>query len=1201
MSLRRQSIEGYKRYGSVDAGFFWYSGRAFGCIVALFLLLLPLTILVYGVWAVSTPNLNYEWTFLRLSILRWATTIAIILFIPLLPFRLWLLISAINNEKSKERDIIQEENGYKEQKPPWRSLSPNNVPYTNHDDCAIEPSEDTLKLVHILMDKKNHPSVLGYRDIQDIQQQLVGKDWWNDGGINDNYLVMVALFEEAGAMKRLTNSLSRLKYHNAQDNLRLLLLLEDEEHAHKEVANNIFKEQTLLNYEKKLQKKSEPNKDIFIKKIMRHVGVFFRLIAYIVVPMRIYKKTVKRYRKSVFGDPEEYNPEFYETNNGIQKDKIETTYQALIREIMTLPDPRLRLKETDRANSKIDIRRSFSIAFVPKVGHLKHTHLSEPQTKPRALNYGLYERFDSRFLGKNVPCPTDDTEDESFCGNAIRLQEHTVDENELEEFRKLVCLFKRLILQASCYHKVLVDICHSPDDNREIWVNKFKEQHQQDFSGFREKILGIFNNTKNKMLNDPEAKHSWLQLEKAINELFLEHPYRNPDYDKLKDKLLRAINKSRIEKKKKEKTQIPILDADDLGKLSPEIERILEDYRADYEGFQETVKDIIDCKVTVPFSNVDTDAESYLGGYLLKMMTGYFERYEESSAIDVEDLALLCLSENLTSTWILLHDLLKKHLNSLDKKRTKLEEGQATSEEELKPLLLPAFFDMDYSHDQNHGRAVSTLAKDYWKPCYCAVYDAEDRPEEDQLLKSVYTYKFYQFLPMLILEVLSNSLCVRVKTVKKMIESNPLGINVENLEVDASALRDNALKCIEELKGIRGSEASSREEIERYNKKFDEFIDNARELHIKLCKIETPSTYDLENPLLHKIMRSTADEIKTEYNYMRMYKYDNQDENYEELYSQDYFWWRAGYYFYDFLANKKHNEWQRYLDTAYPEREGYLRAFKNQVVCLQAKLTYENLNDNWLITLFKADYATWFNYLLPGLHAHNLPIPLGGTSNHFNMKFLSEVGAWDAFNVAEDCDLGMWIARAGKQVAVIESITWEVTNYDLMAWIKQRSRWNKGYMQSYFVHMRQPFNLWRELDGWKKFFSFQLTIGAGFLLPMLSALFYGMTFVYVLSLALIALSSVLSIPNIETPLFFINEVHYYWILPLGTGSLFISNVIFFLMLFIGHLRHPKPGSMRFIIIWWPLYWFFTVVASWRALYEYVFNPFHWDKSDHSYI
>ncbi|MCA9913266.1 MAG: glycosyltransferase, partial [Anaerolineae bacterium] len=292
------------------------------------------------------------------------------------------------------------------------------------------------------------------------------------------------------------------------------------------------------------------------------------------------------------------------------------------------------------------------------------------------------------------------------------------------------------------------------------------------------------------------------------------------------------------------------------------------------------------------------------------------------------------------------------------------------------------------------------------------------------------------------------------------------------------------------------------------------------------------------------------------------------------------------------------------LEVEYRQLEEIIEELEYKTVCFQAKLTYENLNDNWVISLFKADYASWFNYLLPGLHKNRMAIPLGGTSNHFKVDFLRYVGGWDAYNVAEDCDLGMWIARHDKQVRVLNSITWEVASPNIVSWVKQRSRWIKGYAQSYFVHMRRPLMLLRDL-GWRRFWGFQFTVGSGFLMPMLSPFFYVMTGIYLISLTAIIITgfttSETTLEFAKIPLRYIYDIHYYWILPFGTGSFFIANIIYFLILVIGQLRHPKPGNMRWVVTWWWLYWLFMNAAAFRALWEYIFDPYSWELSDHSYL
>lgn len=132
-------------------------------------------------------------------------------------------------------------------------------------------------------------------------------------------------------------------------------------------------------------------------------------------------------------------------------------------------------------------------------------------------------------------------------------------------------------------------------------------------------------------------------------------------------------------------------------------------------------------------------------------------------------------------------------------------------------------------------------------------------------------------------------------------------------------------------------------------------------------------------------------------------------------------------------------------------------AGKDRVACLQAKLNYFNAHQNGLTKFFTLEYSTWFDLFLPGLHAYRIPIPLGGTSNHFNVEVLKSLGGWDPFNVTEDCDLGIRMARKGYVTEVLDSTTWEEANSRVGNWIRQRSRWIKGYFQTHLVHSRDSF------------------------------------------------------------------------------------------------------------------------------------------------
>jgi cellulose synthase/poly-beta-1,6-N-acetylglucosamine synthase-like glycosyltransferase len=136
-------------------------------------------------------------------------------------------------------------------------------------------------------------------------------------------------------------------------------------------------------------------------------------------------------------------------------------------------------------------------------------------------------------------------------------------------------------------------------------------------------------------------------------------------------------------------------------------------------------------------------------------------------------------------------------------------------------------------------------------------------------------------------------------------------------------------------------------------------------------------------------------------------------------------------------------------------KKAYLAFEKNQnkFFCLQSKLNFYNPNHNLLTKLFTAEYSLWFDIILQGIQSIEATIPLGGTSNHFRTADLKKLQGWDPFNVTEDCDLGVRIFKQGLKTAIIDSTTFEEANSSLPNWLRQRSRWIKGYFQTYNHHV----------------------------------------------------------------------------------------------------------------------------------------------------
>ncbi len=251
------------------------------------------------------------------------------------------------------------------------------------------------------------------------------------------------------------------------------------------------------------------------------------------------------------------------------------------------------------------------------------------------------------------------------------------------------------------------------------------------------------------------------------------------------------------------------------------------------------------------------------------------------------------------------------------------------------------------------------------------------------------------------------------------------------------------------------------------------------------------------------------------------------------------------------------------------------------LACLQAKLNHYNRDQNWLARQFTLEYTALFDGLLPALQRLELPILLGGTSNHFRTELLREIGAWDAFNVTEDADLGIRLMRFGYRCEMLNSTTYEEACCQPRDWVRQRTRWLKGWLQTWLVHMRQPARLYREL-GARGFAGFQIILGAQVLSLVAHPLFILFMIYEAWSGHLFATSyRVLG--------------HIFWGLALGNFVLGYGVSIW-----LGFATLRKRGFYRLMpqLFLMPLYWLLISFATFRALVHYIKKPFHWEKTKH---
>lgn len=248
-------------------------------------------------------------------------------------------------------------------------------------------------------------------------------------------------------------------------------------------------------------------------------------------------------------------------------------------------------------------------------------------------------------------------------------------------------------------------------------------------------------------------------------------------------------------------------------------------------------------------------------------------------------------------------------------------------------------------------------------------------------------------------------------------------------------------------------------------------------------------------------------------------------------------------------------------------------------VCVQASLSYFNANENALTRMFTLEYSYWFDYMLAGLDAYDLPIPLGGTSNHFRTSALSELGGWDPYNVTEDADLGIRATALGYRVGVVNSTTLEEANTSVPNFIRQRSRWIKGYMQTTLVHARRPLRLLTKI-GLARFMSFVLLIGGT------PATFLGVLPFYLLTLL-----------TLLVPTEFINQIFPTWVLWLTLLNFIVGNAI---MVYLSMMGPFKRGAFN-LILWSllnPIYWILHSVAAYKGLWQLLTRPHYWEKTHH---
>jgi cellulose synthase/poly-beta-1,6-N-acetylglucosamine synthase-like glycosyltransferase len=250
----------------------------------------------------------------------------------------------------------------------------------------------------------------------------------------------------------------------------------------------------------------------------------------------------------------------------------------------------------------------------------------------------------------------------------------------------------------------------------------------------------------------------------------------------------------------------------------------------------------------------------------------------------------------------------------------------------------------------------------------------------------------------------------------------------------------------------------------------------------------------------------------------------------------------------------------------------------DDVACIQCQLDYYNSATNWISRCFTIEYSILFRVILPALERFNLPIPLGGTSVFFKRDILEKLGRWDAQNVTEDADLGLRLHRLGYRCLWSNATTYEEANFRVVPWVRQRSRWLKGFLLTWMIHMRHPVQLFKQL-GFTGFLVFQV--------QMLGTVSSFAAVPIVLPMWLFSFGLELPMYDLVSPVLFNTLL-----------VCFVLTEIFLLVLGAVAVKARGGGSLYAFVPMMLVYWPIGALAAYKAIWELFMHPTYWDKTEH---
>ncbi len=262
-------------------------------------------------------------------------------------------------------------------------------------------------------------------------------------------------------------------------------------------------------------------------------------------------------------------------------------------------------------------------------------------------------------------------------------------------------------------------------------------------------------------------------------------------------------------------------------------------------------------------------------------------------------------------------------------------------------------------------------------------------------------------------------------------------------------------------------------------------------------------------------------------------------------------------------------------------KKAYL-AFKRHpdIACFQTRLDHYNADQNWITKLFNAEFSFHYDLFLPGIQKLGYVIPLSGHSTHFRREVLEDIGAWDPYNLTEDCDMGIRLFRKGYQTEMMDSRSQEEATCSLGAWVAQRSRWMEGFIQTTIVHLRHPIRLKNELGGWKKLMAFLILVPGSVVMNIVNLFFW------------VLLSTWFVTHSTAIQTLFPGPVLYVSIFSFAVG-----NFVFMYLNLLGSYHRQRYRLVKYSLLSF-FYWLMLAYASVRAVAHLVFKPHQWEKTKH---